>query len=106
MDAFIATACCALSFALGHLWATTRHRSAIERLTVQRNTARIAADNAERDLEFERLTNPDRIQWDTAGVDRLIAEIRSQELLDQLHRFDALRAEWIIDLRDNKGGAS
>lgn len=106
MDALIFTACCALAFALGHLRATTRHRSTIERLTVQRNAARIAADNAERDLEFERLTNPDRIPWDSAGVDRLIAEIRSQELLDQLHRFDALRAERIIDLRDRKDGAS
>jgi hypothetical protein len=63
-------------------------------------------DEAEREAQFRRLTDPDRIDWDSprvqAGVDRLIAEIRAQDLLDRIHDLDAER---VIDLRDNQDGA-
>lgn len=88
--AIYGTACATLA----HLWTRARHRAELHRLRLQRAAARIAADEAERELAFERMTNPARIAWGTPAVDaacaRLLAEIRSDALLDE------------IDLRDQR----
>lgn len=109
MSTAIAIALCVASGGLGHLRATVRHRAENERLRVQRNAQRIRADEAERELEFHRMSDPCQIRWGTpqatAGINRLIAEIRSQDLLDRIHDLQRGCDDVVIDLRDREDGA-
>lgn len=109
MDAIILTVTHLFAVGLGLLANRAHHRAQRDRLTMQRNAARVAADEAQRELEFVRMSDPCQIRWGTpqatAGIDRLIAEIRSQDLLDRIHDLQRGCDDVVIDLRDREDGA-
>jgi hypothetical protein len=115
MNTLIVISLCVLTGALFHLRATTRAKATIDRLLASLSAERAKRDDAERDLEFERLSNPSRINWSDpkteAGLDRIVAAIKLQALEEQLAEQNGRAArvsiddvDVVIDLRD--GGLS
>jgi hypothetical protein len=112
MQTFIATALCVSSGAFVGLVVRARTTDIIDRLRARCGALEIAKDNAERDLDMERLSNPARINWEDPNVaaraDLLVARIMNDDLRERIKRED-MRARFdalVIDLRDPNGGAS
>jgi len=126
MNTIILVACCAASGLLGALHRQVRCQADLDRARMRRFAAEVRADEAEARadrLEYERLTDVDRIPWGTpaveAGLDRLLAEIRASEIEARVAEANqrARHAhpstlpplppppELVIDLREPKDGA-
>lgn len=80
---FVVTHVLAMGF--GCLAGRAGRRAEVLRLRRRAIGAEVRAEQLDRDLFFER-TRPERVGWDTprgrAGLDRLVAEIRSDAILD------------------------
>lgn len=126
MSTIILLACCALSGVLGHLRASVRAAATLDRTRARLSAALAEADQAAARadrLEYERLTDVDRIPWGTpaveAGLDRLLAEIRATEIEARVAEANQRARlahpstlpplpplpEIVIDLREPKDGA-
>ena len=81
----ILTATHGLAFALGQLAGHSAHRADVDRLRRRAIIAEVRCDQLGRELFMER-TRPEKIEWGSdrvqAGVDRLLAEIRSDVIID------------------------